>query len=156
MCNSKSLWCWDKSQKYSVNIKFKIITKVIADRLETILPSMIPPGQSGFVNGRKIRDNICMASKAMNLLNHKSVWGNVALKIDISKDFDSLSWHFLLKTLLVFSFSDKLCLWMNVILESTHLSVGMNGKKIGFLKCFSGVRQGDPLSPLLYVWQKKS
>lgn len=137
------------------NFKLKIITKMIADRLATILPYLISRGKSGFVNGRKIRDNICLASEAMNLLNQKSFWGNVALKSDILNAFDSLSSSFLLKTLSAFGFYDKFCLWIKVILELAHLSIGMNGNQIVFFNCSNDVRQGDPLSPLLFYFAEE-
>lgn len=73
------------------NLKFKIITKVIVARLASILPTLISLEQCGFRNGNKIRDSFCLAFEAMNPLNQKCSWGNVALKIDISKAFDYLS-----------------------------------------------------------------
>jgi hypothetical protein len=80
------------------NFKFKIISKVLADdRLAQILPSIISKEQRGFVNGRNIEDCICLTSEAVNLLPKKAFGGNLALKIDISKAFDTLrSWDFLL------------------------------------------------------------
>jgi hypothetical protein len=80
------------------NFKFKIISKVLADdRLAQILPSIISKEQRGFVNGRNIKDCICLTSEAVNLLPKKAFGGNLALKIDISKAFDTLrSWDFLL------------------------------------------------------------
>jgi hypothetical protein len=80
------------------NFKFKIISKVLADdRLAQILPSIISKEQRGFVNGRNIKDCICLTSEAVNLLPKKAFGGNLTLKIDISKAFDTLrSWDFLL------------------------------------------------------------
>ncbi|XP_058746815.1 uncharacterized protein LOC131619766 [Vicia villosa] len=132
------------------NFKSKIISKIIADRLAAILPSLISPQQKGFIKGRNIRDGICLTSEAINILGNKSFSGNVALKIDISKAFDTLNWSFLLKTLSCFGFCDKFCNWIDTILNSAMLSIGINGKQAGFFKCSNGVRQGDPLSPLLF------
>jgi hypothetical protein len=74
------------------NFKFKIISKVLADdRLAQILPSIISKEQRGFVNGRNIKDCICLTSEAVNLLPKKAFGGNLALKIDISKAFDKFS-----------------------------------------------------------------
>ncbi|XP_058751102.1 uncharacterized protein LOC131624142 [Vicia villosa] len=127
------------------NCKFKIITKIMADRLATILPSLISKEKNGFVMGRNIKDSICLTSEAINILHNKSYSGNVALKIDISKAFDTISWKFLLSTLECFSFCIKFCSWISTILHSAHLSIGFNGKQAGYFKCTNGVRQGDPL-----------
>jgi hypothetical protein len=63
------------------------------------MPTIISKKQRGFIQGRNIEDCICLASEAINLLNKKAFGGNVALKIDISKAFDTLDWSFLLKVL---------------------------------------------------------
>jgi ribonuclease HI len=132
------------------NFKFKIISKIIADRLASIMPDLISVEQKGFIHGRDIKDCLCTASEAANLLHNKSFGGNVALKIDITKAFDSLEWSFLLKVLKLFGFNDVFCNWIQVILQSAFLSVSINGKSHGYFNCSRGVRQGDPLSPLLF------
>jgi hypothetical protein len=66
------------------NFKFKIISKILADILAPIMPSIISPEQRGFIHGRLIRVCICLTSEAINLLHNKSYGGNLALKIDIS------------------------------------------------------------------------
>jgi hypothetical protein len=132
------------------NFKFKIISKVIADRLASILPNLISEEQHGFIHGRDIKDCLCIDSEAANLLHNKSFGGNLALKIDITKAFDTLDWNFLLKVLKTFGFNEKFCQWIHVILQSAFLSVSINGKSYGYFNCNRGVRQGDPLSPLLF------
>jgi ribonuclease HI len=136
------------------NFKFKIISKVIADRLAQILPSIISQEQRGFIHDRNIKDCICIASEAANLLHNKSFGGNLALKIDISKAFDTLEWPFLLTVLSKFGFNEVFCNWIHVILKSAFLSVSINGKAHGYFNCTRGVRQGDPLSPLLFCLAK--
>jgi hypothetical protein len=132
------------------NFKFKIISKILADRLGTIMPSLVSPEQRGFIHGRQMKDCICTTSEAINLLNKKSYGGNLALKIDISKAFDTLDWVFLLQVLQAFGFNATFCSWINSILNSARLSISINGSHEGYFKCSRGVRQGDPLSPLLF------
>jgi len=132
------------------NFKFKIISKILADRLSVFMPSIISTQQRGFIKGRSIKDCICLTSEAINVLNKKSFGGNLALKIDIAKAFDTLDWRFLLRVLKCFGFCDKFCKWISTILHSARLSVSINGKLHGFFSCNRGVRQGDPLSPLLF------
>lgn len=132
------------------NFKFKIISKVIADRLATIMPKVVSEEQMGFIHQRNIRDCLCIASEATNLLHNKAFGGNLALKIDITKAFDSLDWSFLLKVLKNFGFNETFCNWIHTILHSAYLSISVNGKTQGYFNCSRGVRQGDPLSPLLF------
>jgi hypothetical protein len=117
------------------NFKFKIISKILADRLALVMPSIISPEQRGFIQGRFIRDSICLASEAINLLHNKTFGGNLALKIDISKAFDTLNWGFLLKVLKAFGFCEKFCSWIDTILKSAKLSISINGKLHGFFSC---------------------
>jgi hypothetical protein len=132
------------------NFKFKVISKIIADRLAQVLPSFISKEQRGFIKGRNIRDCICLASEAANLLHNKAFGGNLALKIDITKAFDTLDWSFLIKVLRSFGFCEKFCNWIEVVLKSATLSISINGMMHGYFHCTRGVRQGDPLSPLLF------
>jgi hypothetical protein len=132
------------------NFKFKVISKIIADRLTSILPEIISSNQKGFIKGRNIKDCLCLASETINILDKKSSGGNLALKIDIKKAFDTLDWKFLLKVLNCFGFNQTFCNWVASILSSATLSISINGKQEGYFKCTRGVRQGDPLSLLLF------
>ncbi|CAL0303089.1 unnamed protein product [Lupinus luteus] len=132
------------------NFQFKIISKVLADRLALIVPRIISIQQRGFIKDRQINDCICLASEAINLLNHKVFGGNLAIKIDIKKAFDTIDWDFLLNTLQKFGFNHKFRKWIHLILHSARLSINVNGKMVGYFKCTRGVRQGDPLSPILF------
>lgn len=135
------------------NFKFKLITKIIADRLATIAPKIISPQQCGFVKGRHIIDCIGVVSESINVLHKKTFGGNVALKLDICKAFDTLDWKFILDVLKAFGFCDKFCDWVSTILQSARLSFSVNGHAAGFISCSRGVRQGDLLS--YSVWRKR-
>jgi hypothetical protein len=132
------------------NFKFKIITKILADRLANICARIISPQQRGFIKGRHIHDCIGIASEAINLLDHKIFGGNVVIKLDIRKAFDTLDWDFLLDTIRAFGFSNTFINWVKIILHSAKLSMVVNGQAVDFFGCKRGVRQGDPLSPLLF------
>jgi hypothetical protein len=132
------------------NFKFKVISKIIADMLAKIMPNIISEEQMGFIHDRNIKDCLCIAFEAANLLHNKAFGGNLALKIDISKAFDTLEWPFLLKVLSCYGFNDLFCNWIHVILKSAWLSISINGKSEGYFNCSRGVRQGDPLSLLLF------
>ena len=132
------------------NFKFKIISKILANRLAPIMNNIISPEQRGFIKGRNIKDGICITSEAINHLHQKSFAGNVAFKVDISKAFDTLEWKFLLTVLSKFGFNSQICSWIHTILKSATLSISVNGKQNGYFHCKRGVRQGDPFSPLLF------
>ena len=74
----------------------------------------------------------------------------MAYKVDIYKAFDTLSWKFLLLVLKRFGFHPSFVSWISTILRSAMLSIRISGILVGFFPCSRGVRQGDPLSPLLF------
>ena len=74
----------------------------------------------------------------------------MAYKVDIHKAFDTLSWKFLLLVLICFGFHPSFFGWISTILRSAMLSIRINGSLVGFFPCSRDVRQGDPLSPLLF------
>ncbi|XP_019451876.1 PREDICTED: uncharacterized protein LOC109353976 [Lupinus angustifolius] len=123
--------------------------QVLADRLATIAPRIISKHQRGFIKDRHIHDCICIASEAINLLDHKTLGGNLALKLDVKKAFDTIDWKFLRDTLKAFGFANSFIQWIEVILNSARLSISVNGHSVGYFSCKRGVRQGDSLSPLL-------
>jgi len=137
------------------NFQFKIITKIIADRLGSIAAKIISSNQKGFIPGRHIHDCIMTASEAVNLLHKKTYGGNIAMEIDIRKAFDTVNWQFLLHVLHCFGFNKLFCEWIDNILHSAKLSININGKLIGFFSCTRGVRQGIPFPHCSFVWQKK-
>ncbi|KAM1340007.1 hypothetical protein ACFX2H_038462 [Malus domestica] len=132
------------------NFSFKIITKILADRLSPIAAHIVSPQQNAFTKGRSIVDPIILTSECMNLLDRRCRGGNIAIKFDIRKAFDTLDWGFLLRVLDAFGFSAGFVDWICSILTSAHLSVFINGSVEGFFPCSRGVRQGDPLSPILF------
>ncbi|KAL8480479.1 hypothetical protein ACS0TY_027134 [Phlomoides rotata] len=129
---------------------FKIFTKILASRLGAIAARILTPFQFGFVSGKRIHTFIDLSSDAINILDYPHVRGNMAIKIDMHKAFDTISWRFLLSMLQRLGFSASFCDLISAILHSTHLSVLINGVPRGYFDCSRGLRQGDPLSPLLF------
>ncbi|KAM5549757.1 hypothetical protein ABKV19_000925 [Rosa sericea] len=132
------------------NFSFKIITRILADCLAPIASRIILPNQFAFLKGRQISDCIFLASECVNLLDNKCRGGNVAIKFDVAKAFDTLNWDFLRRVLNAFGFHATFVEWISSILSSARLSILFNGSPVGFFGCSRGVRQGDPLSPLLF------
>ena len=87
------------------NFQFKIIIKILADRLAPITMRIISIEQRGFIRDRNIYECVILESEAINLLEKRQYGGNVALKVDIAKAFDTLDWNFLLDVLRGFGFA---------------------------------------------------
>jgi hypothetical protein len=89
------------------------------------MPAIISTHQRGFIKGRSIKDCICLTSEAINVLHKKTFGGNLALKIDIAKAFDTLDWSFLLKVVKCFGLCEKFCSWIHTILLSKQDSMSL-------------------------------
>ncbi|KAK2650013.1 hypothetical protein Ddye_017502 [Dipteronia dyeriana] len=127
-----------------------ISSKILTDRLAQVIVMIISPRQFGFIRDRHIEDCIALASDCVNVLHKKCYGGNVAMKINIRKAFDTLDRKFLCRVLRAFGFSQTSMGWIVSILGSSRRSVLINGSPTGYFNCSRGVRQRDPLSPLLF------
>ncbi|KAK3195513.1 hypothetical protein Dsin_026823 [Dipteronia sinensis] len=130
------------------NFLFKVITKIIASRLGDVAAIIISPNQFGFVKGRQIQDCIAIASNCIKALDKRCYRGNIVIKIDIRKAFNTINWVFILKVLSCFGFSNNFIQWIHEIFLTSRLSILINGTSEGC--CSWGVRQGNPLSPILF------
>ncbi|XP_026436380.1 uncharacterized protein LOC113334256 [Papaver somniferum] len=133
------------------NVLFKIFTKIISVRMNGLMEKLISSQQAAYVKGRSIQEQILLASEMVNKMRKKRRGGNVALKLDISQAYDFVSWTFLLKVMCKYGFSSSWCNWLLSIFESAKLSVMINGGPCGFFSMHRGLKQGDPLSPILFI-----
>lgn len=102
------------------NFKPKIISKILDNRLASVMPHIVSSEDKGSIKGRSIEDCVCLTSEAINTLNRKCYGGNVALKIDIAKVFDTFNWKFLLQILKRFGLCSKFCNWIHNMLQPAH------------------------------------
>lgn len=77
------------------NFDAKIISRILATRLASVLPKVVDEEHAGFVKGRNISTHIAMAQEIIRELNRKAASGNVIIKIDMAKAYDRLEWRFL-------------------------------------------------------------
>lgn len=130
------------------NFLFKIFTKIISMRLGPMLTNLLSASQYDFISGKNIHHCIAATSEGFQCLCKGS--GSMALKIDIRKAFDTMNWDYLLHVLHCIGFGQHFCGMINSVLNLARLSISFNGRLEGFFACSRGVRQGDPLSPLLF------
>ncbi|KAA3453657.1 reverse transcriptase [Gossypium australe] len=135
------------------NVIYKIISKVLGQRFRKVLDLCIKDTQGAFVVGRQITDNIFMAYEVLHSLKRKRGGSkkSFALKLDMSKDYDRIEWSFLEKMLRGMGFCEGWILIIMRCITSVTYTVVINGKHGEEFKPQRGLRQGDPLSPYLFL-----
>jgi hypothetical protein len=127
------------------NVVYKILSKVLANMLKIILPDII--------SSRLIIDNIIAAYETMHIMQTRmwSKTGYMGIKLDISKAYDRVEWSFLEAVMYKLGFADA---WIKLIMncvKSVNYSVVVNGNVVGNIIPSRGIRQGDPISPYLFI-----
>lgn len=114
-------------------VLYKILAKVLANRLKPILPEVISKNQSALVHGRSITDNVLVAFEMIHhmRLKNRGSEGEVALKIDISKAYDRVRWKYLRHRMQMMNFLEKWTNWMLLCIKTVLYHVCLNGSLVG-------------------------
>lgn len=132
---------------------YKIVSKVLANRLKKIILEVINESQSAFVLGRQITDNVQVAFETMHCIDQKRKGkkGLMAIKLDMSKAYDRVEWPFLEGMMQKMGFHEKCISLMMMCVTTMSYSVLINNKPKGTIIPSRAIRQGDLISPYLFL-----
>jgi hypothetical protein len=128
----------------------KLVTKVLANRLAGRMHGMVSLNQSAFIKKRFIQDNFMLVQQTARFL-HQQKQPCLLLNLDISKAFNSVSWAFLLEVMKKLGFGTIWCDMISGLLVTSSTQIMLNGVPGDFISHRRGLRQGDPLSPILFI-----
>ena len=133
------------------NVCYKLVSKIVTRRLRVFLDQFISPEQCGFVQGQHIHDNIMLVHELAQSLNQDIHSSNVIIKLDMEKAFDRIKWRSSAEVLRRYGFATAVIDLVDICVKENHFSLLVNGHSTPFFTAYRGLRQGDLLSPTLFI-----
>lgn len=152
----ENLGSFDRYRPISLcNSSYKIVAKLLANRIKPLLQKLISPAQGGFVKGRHILDNVIQVQEALHSSHSRKEQG-MFIKLDMCNAFDRVNCSFLYRVLSSFGFTQDFINLIKACLEKIWIAPMVNGRPADFFLATRGLRQGCPLSPFLYILMANS
>ncbi|CAL1388193.1 unnamed protein product [Linum trigynum] len=131
------------------NFRYKVITKILANRLHPLLPNLVNELQATFTGGRLIQDNIVIVHEVLNHFkkNKTGTKKNLMMKLDMRKAYDLVEWDSLIELLKAYGFNERWCGWIKTCITTVRFKILFNGNPTEEFTPSRGIRQGDPISP---------
>ncbi|GJY76394.1 putative RNA-directed DNA polymerase [Tanacetum coccineum] len=133
-----------------IDCYYKILAKILAERVKKVVGEVVGDVQTAFIKGRFILDGVLIANETVEFVRKKKEIGLV-FKVDFEKAYDSINWKFLGDIMKRTGFGSKWCKWVENCLNSSSMSILVNGSSTEEFTLERGVRQGDPLSLFLFI-----
>uniref|UniRef100_A0A3P9KC19 Reverse transcriptase domain-containing protein n=1 Tax=Oryzias latipes TaxID=8090 RepID=A0A3P9KC19_ORYLA len=133
-----------------LGVDCKILSKILARRLEGVLPSLVKSDQTGFIKGRYSHSNV---RRLLNVLqfSQNTNYRALAISLDAEKAFDRVEWEYLFKILDRFGLGSEFGRWVKLLYRAPAARILVNGSVSDMFPLGRGTRQGCPLSPLLFA-----
>ena len=133
-----------------LNVDYKLLSKTLSNRLTPILSTIIHPNQTGFMKGRNIAENIRILYDTI-YCTKKAKQHGILLALDFEKAFHSLEWNLIFCILANFNFDKNFIKCIRLLYNDISSCTINNGTSSGYFSITRGVRQGDPISPYLFI-----
>ncbi|WMV36298.1 hypothetical protein MTR67_029683 [Solanum verrucosum] len=129
---------------------YKLVSKVLTERLKIMVDTLVDSQQMAFIGGRQIMDAVLIANEAVDSKISQKKPG-ILCKLDIEKAFDHVNWEYILQVLRQMGFGAKWVNWVKFCISTVKFSILVNGGPEGFFNAQRGIRQGDPMSLFLFI-----